>query len=92
MPGLPRARSNVRALEKTLSALAEMGHFEDVDAATIHAARAIAAELDRDPGKASLWREYQIALRGLRKDDSGAGDLDELFKDLRAPVRDPAKS
>lgn len=88
-----KSRSNVRALERTLSALQEMGYFEEVDAADVHAARAIAAELDRDPGKASLWREYQVALRRLRKDDaSGSGELDAFLKDLQSPVRDSPKA
>lgn len=85
-----RAKSNAAALEITLSSLTANGRLEQVDAAAIQALRAMATELDRTPGKASLWREYAAAMERLRADDTSSEDIDKLLKGLSAEVRDPA--
>lgn len=80
--------SNVEAMERTLSALEEMGRLEDVDAARVQALRSMAAALDMKPFNSQMWREYREALEALTNDDSDSGALESLLAELSAPVRD----
>lgn len=86
---------NLSALDETVSALRALGRLEDVDAATVEAARSLAMAVDEQPGNASLWREYQAAVRSLREvgaDDDGGLDIDAIVAAIRgdAPLGNAA--
>jgi hypothetical protein len=88
----PRKTSNTRALEVTLTELALIGRLERIDSAHVQAARSMAAELDLHPGRASLWREYHVAIERLRADDAGSDELDDLLEELSTEVRNSAQT
>lgn len=76
-------KTNAAALEKTLSAMANCGRIEDIDAAAVQALRSMAATLDDDPSKAALWREYLNALAEVRRaDDSADSGLADALKKI----------
>jgi len=52
------------------------------------AAKQIAEQLDRDPSKPSLWKEFRELVKELTEDDGGDGGVDDLLAELRAPVGD----
>lgn len=84
---------NLSAIDETVAALQSLGRLEDVDAATVEAARSLAVAVDEQPGNASLWREYQAAVRSLREvgaDDGTGHDIDAIIAAIRgdAPVGD----
>lgn len=87
-----RSKSNEAALEHTLRALADAGRLEQVDSALVHAARAIAKELDRIPSKAALWTEYRAVLEALRADVTGGSDFESLMERMRSNPRNPAQT
>lgn len=88
-------QTNAAALELTLSAMANCGRIEDIDAAAVQALRSMAATLDEDPTKAALWREYLNALAEVRRanDDADSGLADALAA-IRgaAPVGDETQA
>lgn len=76
--------SNVAELEETLAQLSLMSRLEKIDAARVQAARSMAEALDRDPGNASLWRQYRELVKELTAGDDGSLDseLAGLFADM----------
>lgn len=88
-------QTNIAALEKTLSAMANCGRIEDVDAAAVQALKSMAEALDDDPSKAALWREYLNALAEVRRaDDDADARLNKLLQEIgsSAPVGDETTS
>lgn len=88
-------QTNASALEKTLSAMANCGRIEDIDAAAVQALRSMAATLDDDPSKAALWREYLNALAEVRRaDDDADASLNGLLAEIgsAAPVGDETQA
>lgn len=76
---------NTSELERTISALT----LTDADAALVAACRSLAAAVDDDPGKASLWREYREALSDLMARGAGDGDGGDALAAFLASVRTP---
>jgi hypothetical protein len=83
MPARPKP-SNVAALEQTLKAMSDF--LSPADAASVQAARTLAAAVDGAPTHASLWREYREALGVLR--GLIVAETHDEFADLLAALRD----
>ena len=83
--------TNRGQLEQTLRELRRLGRVERVDAAVVQALRSMAAALDEDPARASLWRQYREALRELTADDDD-GSADAALAELFAEVGDAPPS
>jgi hypothetical protein len=74
---------NLKALRQTLRG-------RDLPPATRQMLLSLAAAVDEEPGKASLWREYREALRevlGAEPDDGARSIIEEI---RGAAVRDAA--
>lgn len=76
---------NVPELERTIAAL----DLSEADSALVAACRSLAAAVDEDPGKASLWREYREALSDLMARGAGDGDGGDALAAFMASVRTP---
>lgn len=88
----PAHGRNRTAVDEMVAALEATGRLEQVDAARVTAARALAEAVDSEPTNASLWREYRAALETLRLvDDGGPDDFAQLLADLSAEVGDSPK-
>lgn len=75
--------TNVAALEVTLSELDRLGRIGDKQAATVQALRSMAAALDDEPARATLWKQYREALGELMADDADPDpDADGLFTEV----------
>lgn len=85
--------ANRAALEQMISALSDLGRVAPVDAAVVAAARALADAVDAAPDHASLWLQYQRALKSLETLNAQTEDdaFEKLLDQLRAPVGDEEK-
>ena len=72
--------SNVVAAGILVDQLRTAGRLEDVDEARVAGLLSMAAELDSDPGNASLWRAYWQVESLLREDNVD----DDAFEALLA--------
>ena len=75
--------SNTAALERTISALVDLGRIEEVDAALVALCRSTAAAVDAAPGRATLVGEYRECLILL---GSAGEDGSDAFADLMARI------
>jgi len=61
-------------MERTLSELARLGRFEEIDAARVQSLRTMASALDENPFNAQMWRELRESLGEVTKADDDADD------------------
>jgi hypothetical protein len=73
---------NFDAAQLTVDQLREGGRVEPVDEARIIGFLAMAAELDVDPGNASLWKAYWQVEALLREDKVDDSKLDDLIAEF----------
>ena len=81
--------TNLEAADEMLAAMEDLGRLNQIDRARVVALRSLAEAVDRDPGNASLWREYRAAEAALREFDDGADDYADLLDALSAKAADP---
>ena len=77
---------NAEALERTVSALEDLGRLNPVDDALVELCRSAAQALDEHPARATLVKEYReclMALAVLGMDDDGS-DFGELVAAINA--------
>lgn len=81
---------NETALERTLTALGDLGRLEQTDEALVALCRSTAKALDGTPGRAGLVQQYRECLQMLMGVGSSEPDgLSELLADIgRASVGD----
>lgn len=85
----PAYGRNRSAVEETVEALRTAGRLEQIDAARVAAAQALADAVDADPTNASLWREYRAAESALREShDTNTDEFAQLLAALSAEVGD----
>lgn len=79
---------NRTAVEKTIESLPVVA---DTYAAQVQMLRSLADAVDRDPGIATLWKEYRASLDDLlERAKDGDTDLAEALNELRtSAVGDP---
>jgi hypothetical protein len=74
--------SNEQAANKFVAIVRGRGWLEDIDESRVVGFVSMAAELDRDPGNASLWKAFWLLedeLRGTAPTDDG---LDAINREL----------
>jgi len=83
--------ANRRALNRTLAAMRASGRLDEMDAAVVVAAQALADAVDTNPRSPGLWKEYREALATLATvgKDAPPDGLDELLDRIgRTPLGD----
>ena len=81
--------TNLAAALVMLEAMRDLGRINPIDEARVVTLVSLAEAVDRDPGNASLWREYRAAEAALREFDDGADDYADLLDALSAKAADP---
>ena len=87
---------NEPAAEKFVATLRKRGWLEEIDEARIVGFVAMAAELDRDPGNASLWKAFWLLEKELRGTSTTDDEYDAISRELAelgpsgSPVGDKA--
>ncbi len=74
--------TNEQAADKFVETLRSMGQLENIDESRVVGFVSMAAELDRDPGNASLWKAFWVLEGELRGNSSTDEKLDSLNKEL----------
>lgn len=81
-----RNREAVEAMLEALAAPEFDGTLRPVDAARVAALRALADQVDDEPGNAQMWRQYRDALEGMVPANVDADPRDALLAELRSEM------